>query len=130
MLIINRTQAATLNTPHGSEIRPLLDRTTSPIERCSLAEEILPPGRAVGRHYHLETEEIYYILRGTGEMIIDDERREVAPGDAVFIPRETKHSLVNTGTEAMTILLVSGPAYSRDDHYMTDESEATSRVKN
>ncbi len=124
MLIINRAHAAILNTPHGSEIRPLADRTTSPIERCSLAEEELPPGSAVAPHYHLETEEIYYILRGAGEMIIDAERRAVAAGDAVFIPRGAIHSLINTGAEMMTILLVCGPAYTRDDHYMAGEAGA------
>ena len=124
MLIINREHAAVINTPHESEIRPLIDRTTSDIERCSLAEETLPLGKAVMPHYHLETEEIYYILRGAGEMIIDNERRAVTAGDAVFIPRGATHSLENTGTEAMTILLVCGPAYSRDDHYMLGEEGA------
>ena len=37
MLIVNRQQAAIINTPHGSEIRPLVDRTTSAIKQCSLA---------------------------------------------------------------------------------------------
>jgi mannose-6-phosphate isomerase-like protein (cupin superfamily) len=124
MLIINHDHAAIINTPHESEIRPLIDRTTSSIERCSLAEEILPPGKAVFPHYHLETEEIYYILRGAGEMIIDDERRAVAAGDCIFIPRGAIHSLENSGTEAMTILLVCGPAYNRDDHYFIGEARA------
>lgn len=122
MLIINRAHAAIINTPHDSEIRPLIDRTTSSIERCSLAEETLPSGSAVAPHYHLETEEIYYILRGAGEMVIDDERRAVAAGDAIFIPRGATHSLVNTSAEAMTILLVCGPAYALDDHYTANDT--------
>ncbi|HEY0545421.1 MAG TPA: cupin domain-containing protein [Pyrinomonadaceae bacterium] len=117
MIVVNRRQAAIINTPHGSEIRPLIDRTTSLIERCSLAEEILPAGATVGRHHHLETEEIYYILRGKGRMIVGDETREVEAGDAVFIPRGHTHTLENTGREAMTILLVCGPAHSFADHH-------------
>ncbi len=123
MIIINRHRAAVINTPHGSEIRPLIDRTTSNIERCSLAEEVLPPGAAVGRHHHLETEEIYYILSGTGRMTVGDEEREVGAGDAVFIPRGYSHTLRNTGGEAMTILLVCGPAHSFDDHHAGDGSD-------
>jgi mannose-6-phosphate isomerase-like protein (cupin superfamily) len=116
MRIINRQSANVIRTPHGSEIRPLIDRTTSGIERCSLAEEVLPPGAAVGRHHHIETEEIYYILSGRGKMTVGAEEREVGSGDAVFIPRGHIHTLLNTGSDAMTILLVCGPAHSFDDH--------------
>jgi mannose-6-phosphate isomerase-like protein (cupin superfamily) len=117
MIIINRHRASVINTPHGSEIRPLIDRTTSSIERCSLAEEVLPAGAAVGRHHHLETEEVYYILDGTGRMIVGEEAREVGAGDAIFIPRGHTHTLENTGSTPMTLLLVCGPAYSYEDHH-------------
>ncbi len=120
MKIVNRLNANVINTLHGSEIRPLVDRTTSEAELCSLAEETLPAGRAVTRHYHLKTEEIYYILRGEGQMTIGDETREVAAGDAVFIPRGETHTLSNTGAEPMTILLVCGPAHSPEDSYFKE----------
>ncbi len=120
MLIVNRQRAAIINTPHGSEIRPLVDRTTSNIEHCSLAEEVLPIGASVGRHHHRETEEIYYILRGSGRMTVGAETRAVEAGDAIFIPREAAHSLENTGIEPMTLLLVCGPAYSIKDHHAGD----------
>jgi mannose-6-phosphate isomerase-like protein (cupin superfamily) len=118
MIIVNREEAAVIETPHGSEIRPLIDRTTSEIELCSLAEEVLPAGASVGRHHHLETEEVYYLLAGRGRMTVAGETREVAAGDAVFIPRGSMHSLENTGDEDIRLLLVCGPAYSREDHRM------------
>jgi mannose-6-phosphate isomerase-like protein (cupin superfamily) len=118
MLIVNRQHAAVINTPHGSEIRPLMDRTTSEIALCSLAEEVLPVGAAVTCHHHLATEEVYYILRGGGQMTVGAETRAVGAGDAIFIPRETSHTLANTGTEPLVLLLVCGPAYDRADHLM------------
>jgi mannose-6-phosphate isomerase-like protein (cupin superfamily) len=120
MIIINREHAQVINTPHGSEIRPLIDRTTSSIERCSLAEEVLPVGAAVGRHHHLETEEVYYILQGSGRMTVGTDVREVVAGDAIFIPRRSAHTLENTGNEPMKLLLVCGPAYSYEDHLAGD----------
>ena len=116
MIVVNRGRAAVINTPHGSEIRPLIDRTTSRVELCSLAEETLPPGAAVGRHFHEATEEVYYVTAGRGRMTVGAETREVGPGDAVYIPRGSAHTLENTGAEPMTILLVCGPAYSVADH--------------
>jgi mannose-6-phosphate isomerase-like protein (cupin superfamily) len=117
MIVVSRRQAAVIHTPHGSEIRPLIDRTTSDVSLCSLAEETLPPGAAVGRHFHTLTEEVYYVTAGRGRMTVGAETREVAAGDAILIPRGAAHTLENTGTEQMTILLVCGPAYSVADHH-------------
>ena len=128
MKVVNRAEAAVIATPYGSEIRPLIDRTTSDIALCSLAEEVLPPGAAVGRHHHLETEEVYYILSGRGLMTVGAETRKVTAGDAIFIPRGSAHTLANTGTEAMTLLLVCGPAYSRADHLMEKVGSQESKV--
>ncbi len=120
MIVVKRGEAAIIRTPHGSEIRPLMDRTTSEIELCSLAEEVLPAGAAVGRHHHLQTEEVYYLLEGRGRMTVNDETREVSAGDAVFIPRGATHTLENTGNAPLRLLLICGPAYSREDHLMEE----------
>ncbi len=122
MIIINRERSTAIRTPHGSEIRPLIDRTTSEITQCSLAEEILPPGCAVAPHHHRELEEIYYITSGRGVMTVGDESREVVSGDAVYVPRGLKHSLANTGSEPIRLLLVCGPAFSYEDQVF--ESDA------
>ncbi|HEX4951378.1 MAG TPA: cupin domain-containing protein [Blastocatellia bacterium] len=116
MHIIKRQDANILHTPHGSEIRPLMDRTTSSITQCSLAEETLPPGKTVTPHHHEVLEEIYYILSGSGVMRIGDEAQAVGTGDAIYIPKHSVHSLTNTGEEDMKILLVCGPAFYFEDH--------------
>ena len=115
MIIVNREDARIIKTAHGSELRPLMDRTTSPITQCSLAEELLPPGRAVTPHHHRELEEIYYILSGTGVMIVGDESREVHAGDAIYIPRGHRHTLENTGSESIKLLVACGPAFYHED---------------
>jgi mannose-6-phosphate isomerase-like protein (cupin superfamily) len=115
MIIINRNQTAVIHTVHGSEIRPLIDRTTSTITQCSLAEEILPPGCAVTPHHHRAIEEVYYIIEGRGVMTVGDEQREVSAGDAVYIPLHHRHTLENTGTEPIKLLLVCGPAFFYED---------------
>lgn len=117
MLIVNRDTAQIIETPHKSEIRPLVDRTTSAIENCSLAEEILPIGAAVAAHYHKQTEEIYYILSGAGEMRVGETVREVVAGDAIFIPRLQVHTLKNIGVEPIKLLLVCGAAHDFNDYF-------------
>ena len=121
MLIVNRDTAAIVVTPHGSEIRPLIDRTTAPVNQCSLAEETLPPGRSVTPHHHQVLEEVYYLLSGSGRMRVGDEEREVGAGDAIYIPRGTPHTLSNTGAEPIRLLLVCGPAFDDADHFVEKE---------
>jgi mannose-6-phosphate isomerase-like protein (cupin superfamily) len=116
MLVVNREATKILHTPHGSEIRPLIDRTTAPITQCSLAEETLPPGKSVTPHHHEVLEEIYYILSGTGVMTIGAETRTVSAGDAIYIPKQHRHTLTNTGAEPMRVVLVCGPAFYFEDH--------------
>jgi mannose-6-phosphate isomerase-like protein (cupin superfamily) len=121
MKIVNRSSANTIRTRHGSVITPLIDRTTSEVTQCSLAEEHLPPGHAVTPHFHRATEEIYYVVDGSGEMTVGDETVPVTIGDAVFIPRNARHSLKNTGTVPMRIVLVCGPAFSPSDENFLDD---------
>jgi mannose-6-phosphate isomerase-like protein (cupin superfamily) len=116
MLIINRKNSNILHTLHGSEIRPLIDRTTAPVTQCSLAEETLPPGKTVTPHHHEVLEEIYYILSGSGVMTIGEEAQAVSAGDAIYIPKHHLHSLTNTGADEMKLLLVCGPAFYFEDH--------------
>ena len=118
MIVINRHRANVIKTRHGSEIRPLVDRTTSAITQCSLAEELLLPGQAVTPHRHHEIEEIYYVVEGRGVMTVGDERQEVAAGDAIYVPRGQRHTLANTGSEPIKLLLVCGPAFFYEDEVL------------
>jgi len=115
MKVVNRSNSKRLLTPHGTYIAPLIDRSTSDITGCSLAEETLPPGMAVKPHYHKTHEEIYYLITGVGRMRVADEWQEVSAGDAVYIPVNSVHSLENTGTEDIRLVVVVGPAFSFDD---------------
>ena len=115
MIIVSRDRAGIINTAHGSEIRPLIDRTTSGVTQCSLAEEMLPPGCAVTPHHHREIEEIYYVVSGRGLMTVGDETREVEAGDAVYVPRGHWHTLENTGNQPITLLVACGPAFFYED---------------
>jgi mannose-6-phosphate isomerase-like protein (cupin superfamily) len=68
-------------TKDGSTIRELLGTPTSALVRNqSLAEAKLTPGQATERHYHRDSEEIYFLLEGGGVMEIDGETREVGSG--------------------------------------------------
>jgi mannose-6-phosphate isomerase-like protein (cupin superfamily) len=87
MEIRNLDRAEPFVTKDGSTIRELLGLPTSPLVRNqSLAEATLDAGQATERHYHRESEEIYFLLDGGGLLEVDGESREVGAGDAVLAP--------------------------------------------
>ena len=115
MDVINLADAAPFTTKDGSEIRELLAHRNSVIRNQSLAEARLPPGTSTAAHYHPLAEEIYYLLEGRGSLQIEDERREVGPGDAIAIPPGKRHQIKNTGTQALRFLCCCAPAYEHED---------------
>ena len=120
MDIRNLTAVPPFITKDGSEIRELLAHRNSVIRHQSLAEARLPAGRSTQEHYHVRTEEIYYLTHGTGRIRIDGETREVRAGDAVAIPPGCKHKLWNTGEETLRLLCCCAPGYEPDDAIITE----------
>lgn len=122
MDVRNLDAVPAFTTKDGSEIRELLAARNSAIRNQSLAEARLPPGAATTPHYHPRTEEIYYILVGTGRMQIGDERRDVGPGDAIAIPPGARHQITNTGGEVLRFLCCCAPGYEHDDTVLLEPS--------
>lgn len=115
MDIQNIDQVSAFTTKDGSEIRELLAHRNSAIVNQSLAEARLPPGKATTPHHHPKTEEIYYILEGTGAMTIGRETRTVGPGDAIAIPPGQSHTISNPGPVTLKFLCCCAPGYEHAD---------------
>lgn len=120
MDIVNLADAPPFITKDGSEIRELLAHRNSAIVNQSLAEARVPVGAATDEHYHVKTEEIYYITHGRGRMSIEGETRDVEVGDAIAIPPGRKHKIWNTGGETLRLLCSCAPRYEHDDTVITE----------
>jgi mannose-6-phosphate isomerase-like protein (cupin superfamily) len=57
----------------------------------------LPPGGISGAHVHTRTEELYFIVSGTGVMLLDGEEHRVGGGDLIVNGLGTRHGLRNAG---------------------------------
>jgi mannose-6-phosphate isomerase-like protein (cupin superfamily) len=57
-------------------------------------------GGAVFPHQH-PTHEFYFVMTGRGIMTVAEEEQPVGPGDLVYIPPDTVHSLRPTGGGAI-----------------------------
>ena len=68
-----------------------------------------PNGGQVPWH-NQEQEEIYFVVEGTGEMCLGNERQTVTTGQAVYIPPRVFHQLTNIGDKPLRMLYCYGPA--------------------
>lgn len=76
---------------------------------CMGFVELEPEGGQVPWHNHPE-EEVYFILEGTGEICVGDERQEIRTGQAVFIQPNEFHQLTNIKKEPLKMIYCYGPA--------------------
>jgi quercetin dioxygenase-like cupin family protein len=83
-------------------------------------EVLVPPNAKVPiAHYHRDWEETVYGLEGTMTFTVAGERKDVKPGDVLFIPRGVVHGFVNA-TQANAKMLsvltpgILGPEYFRE----------------
>jgi mannose-6-phosphate isomerase-like protein (cupin superfamily) len=113
MIVRNINDKEVLDTTylaHGGAIaQMILDRRVLK-EIGFLAIARLAPGKEIEAHVD-PMEEIYFVLSGMGEMRVDDEKRNVGPGDATWIPAGSSHSLLNNAQEDCLILVVASPVW-------------------
>lgn len=104
----------------GTLLRELLHPAKQPLElRYSLAHAAVAVGCTSTPHA-LKTSEVYYILDGQGTMHIDEESRSVKPGDAIYIPPNSRQYISNTGNIPLTFICIVDPAWRKEDEIIYD----------
>ena len=72
----------------------------------------LPPGEAHRFHFHPAMEEILYLLSGTAEQWVAEQKHRMKPGDSLYLPAGIVHGTYNTGSGMLDFLAVLSPANS------------------
>jgi mannose-6-phosphate isomerase-like protein (cupin superfamily) len=58
-----------------------------------------PSGKRPPKHFHPSQDEHFEMIEGTLRARVDDEQRDLGPGDVIDIPRGSAHQIWNPGTE-------------------------------
>lgn len=72
-------------------------------------------------HYHLRSTELYYVLEGEGEVLLDGQAHPVREGSLVHIPPGVVHGAKGR----MRVLVVGIPDIADDDYYEAQEEPAS-----
>jgi mannose-6-phosphate isomerase-like protein (cupin superfamily) len=113
MEIFNKTNSKNTGSLEILSSHMLISPQNSSTRNLSIQISSVPVGSEQPVHAH-EPEQCYYVIKGKGLMIIEDETREVSPGDAIHIPSNKKHGIKNIGDEALEYLTANSPAFSKE----------------
>ena len=97
----------------NSDLRTLDDLLA--LEYMNVTIGIFPPGGGGLRHYHTQSEELYYIYNGEITLHIGDNTYLAGTGTALRVPPGTIHWPYNHSDEDCKIVCVRSPREERED---------------
>ena len=108
-LIRHLADAATVPCPCGSSTRTLTAADGGP---CSLHVTSITDSV---RHYHRDTAEVYYILKGTGKIELNGDWFDIGPETVIHIEPGTRHRVVSAG--GIKTVVVAIPPFRAEDEW-------------
>jgi quercetin dioxygenase-like cupin family protein len=92
-----------IELPRGSWSRMVVTDQSVSGNGASLGYSVFTPGTATDPVSH-ETEEVAYVLSGSGQLRLDDGAVPFKAGDGLFIPAGIWHSVVNDSDEDVAMV--------------------------
>jgi quercetin dioxygenase-like cupin family protein len=74
---------------------------TTGAEQLVVLDVVLTPGGCHDFHKHPDQEEVLFVISGTIEQWVGEEKRMLSAGDAAFIPKDTVHALSTTAPKTL-----------------------------
>ncbi len=109
MEIIHESDAEEIKFP-GRYMRWLISPKKSKTENFSVCIIRVPANQTVHpAHSHPHGEEVIYIIKGKGRVMVNDEVNEVKEGMAVFFPPGSVHMLQNTEKKELKVICFFSP---------------------
>ncbi|OOG50830.1 cupin domain-containing protein [Polaromonas sp. C04] len=74
----------------------------------------------VFKHYHSGSDEIQYIVEGSGTFWLGDKQQQIGPGDLIIIPKGTVHAGSMATTGRFKAIAIKTPPQAADDTHRVD----------
>ena len=121
MTIVHESDIPEVEHP-GRFMRWLANENSLGARNLSVCVIRVMPGETVRpAHSHPNSEELIYIITGSGKVMIEGEVGEVRTGSAVLFEQGKIHMLKNTGVTEMKVICFFASATSVDNYKTFDE---------
>jgi quercetin dioxygenase-like cupin family protein len=107
--IVDEEDVEALDLP-GRHLRWVVTKENTGANHCTMCVIVVQPGETVRpAHSHPNSEEVIYLLSGTGRVCIEGVVEPVHAGCAILFPQGSIHMLQNSGTEPMKVACFFAP---------------------
>lgn len=103
VLAIDQGERRTWRTPGGGPLILKVDSENGGSPDLVMGYEDLAPGAVIPPHRHLVADEIIFVHRGSGVVEVGDRTEPFEAGATIYIPKDVRVTLRNTGTEPLSI---------------------------
>ena len=86
----------------------LIERDISPSRTLTMGQTVIYPTGSTTGHSHSDTEEVYYVVSGEGEMEVGGDRYPIKAGDALYVPPGEFHTTYQSGNLPLVVVWVTG----------------------
>lgn len=83
--------------------------------RLSMVRGDLEPGGRAEAHFHVVSSQVTHILAGRCKVLVEDQVKELGPGDSVYIPVGKIHEVIVLGDQRLELVNVYVPPLAADD---------------
>ena len=94
--VIRRANEGQVIRAFGNETRFALTGADT-ADTVTVGISTVPPGAMVPPHVHHVDDEMFIILEGHYQFLVDNRWTDAGAGDVVYLPRDTPHSFRNAG---------------------------------
>ncbi|MCR4401522.1 MAG: dimethylsulfonioproprionate lyase family protein [Firmicutes bacterium] len=98
--VVNRDKAVLRDT------YILFDNDKGPSRNVKMGYTVIYPTGTTTGHTH-DDEEVYFVISGEGIMQVGDEKFDIKPGDALYVPPGLFHTTYQKGNIPLTVVWVT-----------------------
>lgn len=84
-------------------------------ERFKIKRLVVYPGMCLSLQLHHHRTEHWVVVRGTAQVVVGEKELYLHEGESIFIPKSTKHRLVNPGKVDLEVIEVQNGEYLGED---------------
>ena len=105
------------------ELRWLSHPPSTKASQLTVIDVKIAPGEGHDFHKHPDQEEVLYVVSGSVEQWVDQEKRMLSAGDSAFVPANMVHASFNAGTTDAQIVAILGPCVGDAGYELVDVAQ-------
>lgn len=108
MYTIKEKDVPKINLP-GRTCQVMVGSNNLIAENITFGIAKVPPFEKMSPHMHEKEEEVIYIIKGYGYVVVNKKKEVVEPGSTIFLPKGSEHFIHNQSADTMKFIFAFSP---------------------